>query len=279
MHFYMKSSMKFERLIGYRDSFGRIFKITSELDQLQEHVVYFKALNILEDIMDNKNIAIYSMEGQPGYARLEVNSTELNSGIAKSLKFSDYPIVFESIKQGKIFQNTNLIPNYPAYVAPMMNNSDQSNIPVAVIVIWFVKFEQYSTYYYNLFKVICGLIQASLVRAALFLNANQEKIYVPSTRILKADAFQETLKVRREMKDNKVSDYQLMKLEPTENGIQERYSRLSEGIRTTDIVGMDRNGACYVLLSQSNRQASQEVVDRLEKLGIKGNLIDSNELP
>lgn len=268
-----------ERLIGYRDSFGRIFAITSELDQLQEYVVYYKALNILEDIMDNKNIAIYSMEGQQGYARLEVNSTELNDGIAKSLTFSDYPIAFESIKQGKIFQNTSLIPNYPAYVAPVMTNSGQSSVPVAVIVIWFVKFEQYSTYYYNLFKVICGLIQASLVRAALFLNANYEKIYVPSTRILKAEAFTETLKVRHEMKDNKVLDYQLVMLEPSENGIQERYSRISQGIRTTDLVGMDRNGSYYILLSQSNKKVSQEVVDRLEKLGIKGKLIESNEIP
>jgi hypothetical protein len=123
------------------------------------------------------------------------------------------------------------------------------------------------------------MIEASLVRATLFLDANYEKIYLPATRILNHNAFMDMLKMRIEMKKNKILDFQLIKLEQSKNKIQEKYSKISQGIRTADIVGMLRNGTCYILLSQADKQASLDVVERLEKLGIKGKLIESHEIP
>ncbi len=267
-----------ERLIGYRDSFGKIFTITRELDELQEHTVYFRALNILEELMDNKNIAIYSLDSNRVYARLEVNSAEMSKDIGKSLRLSDYPEALDSIEQGKIFQNSALLEGYPAYIAPVLNNSYPFNVPVAMIVIWSAAFEQYSTYYYNLFKVICGMIEASLVRATLFLDANYERMYLPSTRIMNHDAFIDMLKMRLEMKKNKVSDFQLIALQESEVSVQQKYPKISIGIRSADVVGMLRNGTSYILLSQANKHASEEVVERLEKLGVQCKLIESSEV-
>lgn len=268
-----------ERLIGYRDSFGKIFTITRELDELQEHAVYLRALNILEELMDNRNIAIYSLDSNRAYARLEVNSADLSVKITKSIKLADFPKALEHIEQGKIFQNSGLLEGYPAYIAPVLNNAYPFNVPVAMIVIWSAKFDQYSIYYYNLFKVICGMIEASLVRATSFLDANYEKMYLPATRILNHDAFLDILKVRLEMKKNKVSDFQLIMLEVSESDIRNLYPKISAGIRSADVVGLLRNGACYILLSQSDRQASLDVVGRLGKLGIPGKLIEASEVP
>ena len=266
-----------EQLIGYKDSFGKIFTITRELDQLQEQAVYLRALGILEDLMQNNSIAIYTLEGNGVYARLEVNSSSLNDILAKSLKLSDYPELLPSIERGEIFQNIVLLPNYPAYVAPVLNNSYPFNVPVAIIVIWSVKFEQYSTYYYNLFKVICGLIQASLVRASLFLDANYEKTYLPSTRILNHSAFMDVLGIRAEMKKNKISDYGLIVVDITENDVQEIYSKISQGIRPADVIGQRNDGNYYILLPQANKLTTNNVIDRLDNLGIKGRLIETNQ--
>jgi nucleoside-diphosphate-sugar epimerase len=124
-----------ERLIGYRDSFGKIFTITRELDELQEYAVYFRALNILEELMGNKNIAIYSLDSNQNYARLEVSSAEMNERIAKSLKLSDFPKAHEYIKKGAIFQNTALMANYPAYITPVINSTFPFNVPVFNILL------------------------------------------------------------------------------------------------------------------------------------------------
>jgi hypothetical protein len=52
--------------------------------------------------------------------------------------------------QGEIYQNTFLLPDYPAYVAPVFNKTEL----VALVFIWHASFKQYSTYYHNLFKVM-----------------------------------------------------------------------------------------------------------------------------
>jgi len=267
-----------EQVIGYRDSFGKIYTITRELDTLQEHAVYFRALTILEDLMENNNIAIYSLDPDSVYARLEVNSISLTDKLAKSLKLSDYPEAIKTIEQGTIFQNTLLLPNYPAYIAPVLNYSYPFNVPVAIVVIWSVKFEQYSTYYYNLFKVISGLIQASLVRATKFLDANYERMYIPSTRILNPDAFVEILKTRAEMKKNGVAEYQLIMIEKTPLDFRDLYSKVSEGIRAADIVGLQKDGNCYVLLSQADVIAANGIVDRFDNLGLKSKLVNIHEM-
>jgi len=270
-----------ERLIGYRDSFGKIFTITQELDKLQEHAVYLRALSILEELMNNKNIAIYSLDSSRTYARLEAKSPDMNPSfiLKKSLKLDDYPELLESVEGGKIFQNTRLLQNYPAYAAPVFNNSYPFNVPVAMIVIWAVEFEQFSTYYYNLFKVICGLIEASLVRATIFLDANYSKMYLPTARIMNQEAFLELLKVRLEMKRSKVSDFQVILLEEPKENVEAHYHLLSSEIRAVDIVGMLRDGTCYILLSQADRHASSEIVKRLERHGIRSRLIETADLP
>lgn len=266
-----------EQLIGYRDSFGKIFTITRELDQLQEQAVYSRALSILEDLMGNNSIAIYSLDSNRIFSRLEVHSTSLIDKIARSLNLSEYPEVQEAIDRGEIFQNTLLLPKYPAYVAPIINNSYPFNVPVAIIVIWNVKFEQYSTYYYNLFKVISDLVQASLVRAALFLDANYEKIYLPSTKILNYSSFKDALKIRVEMKRNKIADCQLILVDRAENHYRDIYSKISKGIRSADLIGLWKDDNYYILLSQANEMTSEEVLTRLLNLGVKGRLMEINK--
>ncbi len=266
-----------EQVIGYRDSFGKIYTITRELDTLQEHAVYFRALTILEDLMENNNIAIYSLNPDSAYARLEVSSIALSYKLAKSLKLSDFPEAVKAIEQGTIFQNTDLLPNYPAYIAPVLNYSYPFNVPVAIVVIWSVKFEQYSTYYFNLFKVISGLIQASLVRATKFLDANYERIYIPSTRILNSDAFIDILRTRAEMRRNGVARYQLVMLDKTGMNYQDLYAKVSEAIRATDIVGLQRDGNIYVLLSQADDMDASGVISRFKNLGLSSRLVEVDE--
>lgn len=268
-----------ERLIGYRDSFGRIFMIARELDQLEEQAVFLRALSILEEYMDNKSIAIYSLDANRTHARLEAKSASPSEDLAKSLKLSDFPELVPFIDQGMIFQNTNLLPHYPAYVVPLSNNSYPFDVPAVVIIIWSVKFEQYSTYYYNQLKIICGLVQASLIRATLFTSANYDRMYIPGTRILNNEAFMDALRIRTELRKNKLSDFQLLAvLNNSDKDIQDINSLISKGIRTADIIGVGDDGNYYVLLPQADRAAAQGIIDRLASLGIDCQPADRSQL-
>jgi UDP-glucose 4-epimerase len=263
-----------ERLLGYRDSFGKIYTITKELDQLQEHSIYLRALSILEEHMDNRNIAIYSVDGDGRHARLEASSMSMNGSPSKSINLSNFPEMLPSIKAGTIFQNSTLLPGYPSYLVPIFNN----DCPAAMIAIWSVNFEQYSTYYYNRLKVICGLIEASLVRAALFSNANYERMHLPTTRILNHQAFKDALKIRVEMKKNRISDFQLVMLKSPNRSMQEIYPSIYEEIRNRDVIGMGNDGVYYILLSQADKVAAQDIVERLNKFGVQSSIVDTSQV-
>jgi hypothetical protein len=64
-------------------------------------------------------------------------------------------------------------------------------------------------------------------------------------------------------------------LEASSFDIQQLDSKVNEGIRATDVVGMQNDGNCYVLLSQADKLAANDVLARLKKLGLNGHLVDT----
>jgi UDP-glucose 4-epimerase len=259
----------YQQLLGSRDSFGRIFNITRELDMLEEQEVLFKALNILEDVMGSPSIAIYSLHSSIAFARLEVCSSPLNDRISRSLDLESFPELQECIRKGEIYQNRRQLPHYPAYFAPILSDAE----PVAAMAIWDAKFEQSSLYYQNLFRVICGLIQSSIHRAIEFLSANRDKLYVPGTLILQAEPFKRILRVRNTMKEQKTGNYLLAGVTTTgPNGRKADWARLERSlsgvIRSVDDLGLLDDGNLYVMFSQADKSHALNLNGRLSQSGL-----------
>jgi UDP-glucose 4-epimerase len=259
----------YQQLLGSRDSFGRIYNITQELDTLEEDEVLLNALRILEDVMGSSSIAIYSVNPANHFARLEVYSSALGAQLGRSLNLESFPEIQLCLQKAEIFENRQLLPNYPAYFAPILS----SGKPVAAIAIWEAKFEQGSRYYYNLFKVICGLVQSSVHRAIVFLNAAQDKLYLPGTRILKPEPFKRILRVRDAMKKQKTGNYLLATVTAQgSDGRQQDWTSveqsLSRVIRSVDDVGLLDNGCLCVIFSQADTSDARTLNDRLLQSGL-----------
>jgi hypothetical protein len=102
-------------------------------------------------------------------------------------------------------------------------------------------------------------------------------MYIPATRILKPEAFNDVLQTRAEMNKNRVATDQLLMVERMDMPFEDLYLTVSEGIRTGDIVGLRADGNCYILLVQADHLVSQQVVSRLAKLGIHCSLLEEQE--
>ena len=265
-----------DQLIGYRDSYGRIYTITRELDSLNANDVFLKAVDIVEDVMENKSVAIYSLDPSTRFARLEVSSTAQVESTPKSINLDEFPEAFEKIKNGELFINTALLPAYPSLIAPITKEQQ----PLGMIFIWKRTFEQHSMYYENLFKVISGLIESSLVRAVLFREANLSKWYLPSTRILEADVFKETLKIKMEMQNRDITKFQLISIDKGEKSWKDFSAILEKGIRSTDYAGLlnASDQVCYVILSQAEEASIDTITQRLSKLGLHCSFVESNSI-
>ena len=88
------------QLLGYKDSFGKIYTVTQKLDTLQEEDVFVNALSILEELLSNKTVAIYSLDSTKEYARLEVNSISLKGESKKSIRLNEIPDILDSVDPG-----------------------------------------------------------------------------------------------------------------------------------------------------------------------------------
>ena len=139
-----------------------------------------------------------------------------------------------------------------------------------MVIIWEAKFEQFTMYYFNLFKVITGLIQSSLVRAATFKNTQTEKLFIPSTQIMKPDPFKQSLKIRKKMRRNKIANFQIIRIGKGKNDWKQLYEQLSKGIRSDDIVGIlnENDAYCYVLLANAGLENINIISARLHDLGL-----------
>jgi len=260
-----------EQLVGYRDSFGKIFTVTRELDLLQEDEIFLNAIPVFQNIMENENIAIYSVYDS-NYCRLEACSPEIYNHLANSMILSDFPELAEVVKDGRIFQNKELLEKYPAYASPIKSGNEI----LAIVVIWEADFEQMSMYYLNLFRILSGLTQDSLVRALKFMDLNAEEIFVGSTKILQPKPFREVIEVKSMMQRNQMADFQVIRIDVKGSGIrlEEIFSRVEDQIRDTDTIGTLEDGNFYVLLAQAKESTVVDISRRLSKNGIQLEVID-----
>jgi nucleoside-diphosphate-sugar epimerase len=261
-----------DQLVGYRDSFGRFFKVTNELNELDADQIFIKSIEVLEDLMQNGQIAIYSVEPNGSFGRLEVKSKSIHANIPRSINLNtDYSDAFQSVRSGEIFQNKSLLANYPAYIAPIMENEKL----IGLVFLWEASFEQFSMYYLNLFRITTGLVQSALVRAAAFQNMQREEQYLPATSILRPDAFRKAIALKKTMRRKKIADYIVLKIPKEDRGWIQLYEPLSKGVRDEDVIGVldENDSACYVLLSHAEMQHLDMIQQRLEKLGLKSEYI------
>ncbi len=252
------------QLLSYRDSFGRIYAITKRLDNVLPDSVMLEAVEILEDVLENQTIAIYNVEQNGNYARLAVSSKSISNRIQSTIKLSQYKKMMREIKNDDIWCNKEFLDGYPAYSAPVYHEGKLH----ALIMINEVRYEKMTTYYFNLIKVLCGLIKDSLIRAIQYCSAIEDKMYLDGTRILKQDRFEDILAVKQRMREENVASFELFRINNYFADITKLSHTISQCIRSTDILGQGRDGNIYLILSQVEHESIDLVLGRLVQNGI-----------
>jgi len=254
-----------KQVMRYRDSYGRIYNITQELDSLQPEQVFLSTLNVLEDTMQNHSVALYSRTGNTPFARLVVHSREMISNLTKSIDLDKLPLMKTRLEHGELFTNTELEPGYPAFCAPIM----QDDKLIAMIVLWVVPFDQQTLYHQNLFNVVAGLVQSAMVRTLRYFNMSQE-IYLENTHILADKSFRSALGVYQRMRKQRTSSYILLRVKSIagEISLKEMDRCLGSVTRTTDLLGRMDDDAYFVLLPQDNVNNLPQIENRFLNAGL-----------
>ncbi|MDD3213124.1 MAG: NAD(P)-dependent oxidoreductase [Eubacteriales bacterium] len=257
-----------EQVVSYRDSYGRIYQITRELDTMQPQQVFLSTLDVVEDTLQNHSVSIYACKENRSFARLIIHSRDLKN-LPRSLDLDKFPKLRDALNAHRLFVNTALEPGYPAYAAPASDEQDG----LAAIMLWDVPFDKQTLYFENLLNVVAGLVQSAMARALKYFNVSGD-MYLADTRILNDQAFRSALGVYQNMRRNHTGDYLLVRLKTAGALSQEEMDqRIGRATRATDIVGRLNDGEYYVLFPQASTENLLQISDRFLREKIRCEVI------
>ena len=259
-----------KQIMGSRDSFGKIFDITRKLDVIQPQELYIETIRVLEDVLENKTFGLYTLNRENGYGRLETASAQVQGNYPNSIKLSEYSAAMEELENGNVWANREFLENYPMYMAGIRKNGEL----VMLICIQQVSREQMSLYFLNLFKILSGLVETSLLRALEYQKAVEYRQYVKGTHILKTEYFEERLKVQHDMREQKLASYVLLKVEYSEMSLKEADEILRSKVRENDVWGISESKELYLMLVQTDKEALPIILARLKQAGLVCRQID-----
>ena len=259
-----------KQILGSKDSFGKIFDITRKLDVIQPQELYIETIRVLEDVLENKTFGLYTLNRENGYGRLETASAQVQGNYPNSIKLSEYSAAMEELENGNVWANREFLENYPMYMAGIRKNGEL----VMLICIQQVSREQMSLYFLNLFKILSGLVETSLLRALEYQKAVEYRQYVKGTHILKTEYFEERLKVQHDMREQKLASYVLLKVEYSEMSLKEADEILRSKVRENDVWGISESKELYLMLVQTDKEALPIILARLKQAGLVCRQID-----
>ena len=259
-----------KQILGSKDSFGKIFDITRKLDVIQPQELYIETIRVLEDVLENKTFGLYTLNRENGYGRLETASAQVQGNYLNSIKLSEYSAAMEELENGNVWANREFLENYPMYMAGVRKNGEL----VMLICIQQVSREQMSLYFLNLFKILSGLVETSLLRALEYQKAVEYRQYVKGTHILKTEYFEERLKVQHDMREQKLASYVLLKVEYSEMSLQKADEILRSKVRENDVWGISESKELYLMLVQTDKEALPIILARLKQAGLVCRQID-----
>lgn len=256
------------QILNYKDSYGQIYSVVKKLESTLPDRIFFEAVNVLEDILANRFVAIYSVVENADFARLIVCSKSLNAVLHKSIQLSDYSEMMAVLQEENTWINVKCHQNYPAYATAIFKETKM----IGIVSVMQVSDKQMSLDFTNKFNIITGLIKASVVRAMERMELVERDTMIPDTKILNKKSFLQVLEVKRKMKEKEFSEYVLLKIKNSMS-LQMLSETISRLIRSNDVIGQWEDENIYLLLSQTNKNNISAVTKRLENNGINIELL------
>jgi UDP-glucuronate decarboxylase len=253
-----------QQIMNNGDSFGKIYSVTKELESLEPEKIFTATVSVVESIMRADTVTIYTVNKYQSYLRLVARSSGSDFDVAKSLKVEELSYIVELLNRKQLFINKELRGDAPLLSAPILNNGEV----VAVISIHNMKFENFTLYYQNLFKIITDLISSSLSRALYHVGATGSQRYLEGTSILNADVFAEIMESKRNARSKHGIEFVLLSAGPVVDAPSEWPERIAKSLRETDYLGLGMDGRLLVLLSNSGKADASFVLERFSKNGI-----------
>lgn len=282
----VKDAMQ-SQIINQSDSIGKIYEITSTLNQYSFEEVIFYATEILGRVMDSPDVAIYTVDNS-AYARLFSATSEIARSLGNSVKYVELTPMYDDLARHRVFINKSLDAGLPMMASGIYDGDDIAMI----LMVWRLPWEKMTLGQANLLAVTGALIQNASLRANRYLEALRSERFVGNTPILNTKEFGDLVQAYINASGRGLIVYSLIALDmyaPEEInefhseavGLDDAWNAmtiptvaptqaesLSRQIRPHDYLGEGSDRKLYVLLTNTSAEGAEIVMDRLIRSGV-----------
>lgn len=255
------------QIVNQNDSFGKLYEITSTLEQYSPEEVLFYAAEVLSKVINSKDVAIYTV-ANGSYARLFSATSAKARELGNSVNYTNLGPLYDSLVDRKVFINRKMDEKYPL-MANAIYSEDEMQL---IVMVWGIPWERMTLGQANMLTVISYLIQNAVVRANRYLEALEYKRYVEGTNILEADAFTSLVKAYMGAKSKGLTECTFLCINCRDSGIEQTGKILSKKLRQSDFLGQLQDGKLYALLANTNEQDAQLVMARFSESGYESEI-------
>lgn len=255
------------QIVNQNDSFGKIYEITSSLDQYEPSEVLFYAAEILSRLIGSKDVAIYSVANR-SYARLFSATSKKARELGNSVNYTTFGEMYDALKEKRVFINRNMDEKYPLMADAIYSEEDMQ----LILMVWGIPWERMTLSQANMLVVIGYLIQNAVVRANRYMAALENQRYVEGTKILETSAFTELVEAYLRARNKNLTECAILQIEVTQEQQETAASALTKLIRQSNYIGKLEDGNLYALLSNTENKDADFVIHRFAEVGYKSRI-------
>ncbi len=255
------------QLVNQNDSFGKIYEITSSLDQYEPSEVLFYAAEILAKLVDSKDVAIYTIANR-SYARLFSATSPKARELGNSIEYTKMEDMYRLIKEKRVYINRSMDPNYPL-MADAIFAEDEMQL---ILMVWGIPWERMTLSQANMLVIIGYLIQNAVLRANRYLDALEQQRYLQGTKVLDADAFESLVKAYLTARNKGLTECTILEIDIEGKNLEEYGNELAGLMRQSDYIGKMSDGRLCALLSNTDSKDAEFVIRRFEKTGYRSEI-------
>lgn len=266
----MKQSFE-TQLVNQRDSLGKIYEITSSLEAYESEEVLFYAAKVLGELMDSKDVAVYTV-ANGDYARLFSFTSGEARKLGNSIKYTDMEDLYTDLEEHRVFINKKMDEKLPL-MASAVYTEDRMEL---ILMIWGIPWQRMTLPEANRLTIVGSLIQNAVVHANRYLDALTSQRYLEQTNIMSPDAFGQLVRAFFGAKTNGLTECALLEIVTDDR--RQAAEVLGKNMRQTDYMGMLEDGGFYILLSNTDEKNAEGVMERFRSAGYGCRLREEVEL-
>lgn len=254
------------QLINQNNTVGKIYSITSKIDQYNKEEVLFYAAQTVSELMKSDDVAIYQVANSE-YARLFSYTSEKAKVLGNSIKYTELGEMISDIEEKNVFINRKLIDGLPVMASGIYSDDKKLEI---IIMVWTLPWESMTLGQANQLVVASALIRNAVVRANRYFEAIERENYIGSSKVMEYNAFVGIVTAYVKAKNAGLTECVVVGVSGNDAlSLEDKGKQLTSMIRQHDYVGilnMD-SSSIGVLLANTSVQDAKNVVDRITQQG------------